>query len=61
MLPETAALELFNKDRGGLVVLLLQKTERFLGPLDGILTYVQFPGQGYFEFIGMHGYTPEHD
>jgi hypothetical protein len=57
ILPETAALEFFNKDRGGIVVLLLQKTGEFPGPPDGILTYVQFPGQVYFEFIDMHGYS----
>lgn len=58
---EISALKLFNKDRGGPVVLLLQKTGGFPGPLDGILEDVQFPGQGYFEFIGMHGYSPEQD
>jgi hypothetical protein len=58
---EISDLKLFNKDRGGLVVLLLQKTRECPGPLDGILEYVQFPGQGYFEFFGMHGYSPEED
>jgi hypothetical protein len=61
MLPAVAAPEHFNKDRSDLVVLLFQMSGVFLCPLGGIPECVQFPGQGYFEFIGMHGYSPEHD
>ena len=57
MVPAAAALTLFNKDLSDLAMLLLEESEGFPGPLDRILAYVQFPGQGYFEIIGRHGYS----